>query len=914
VNKYIKQLVFVCDIYVVHGMRARGLVLRVLVYVAIFSVMTKNTHVSAFMPYVAMGAAVAVDALIKAFGPCAIDQEKRQTSPGIWTCRNCLHGMHNPDGEGQCEFCPPTTIVTDDKYGNICELDCGVAFSEMLGMDHKQVDLYIMSFPNVPCVKNRDPESKWNSAGCKSDDDSWAQNSVVRWEVPVRIIGPRVGIGTQFSIISPAEAATPGNADFPTGAEFGNKHRVCDLCPKGTYRDVADRKSCQKCPGGFVGARPLQDDTSLFIPVDVKTATEISLVSQTSPPGNYFVFGCRACSVSEGILDSTGNCAQCKDTEYQHAEQVQFQHPTGGLLKYQVGVKCATCRPGYEFFNRGASNRKTPCRSALHEECCRPCKENQYSPGGVQCKDVPETEVGVNVTTSSPVAFGASGYRLCAGGEELVYCANAQCDVPSQTKRFGWRSCKKCALSETKKTLSPTLAGCQECADEGEQYRNNKIPTECTHCSLCDGLDVKPSSISLYQIPPDIINLPDINLKLSDESGNYWTTQKTAICLPLKRRTVAKEGTPVGFQEYRKTTKDPTAYPVPAFHTVFRESGTCVMKECSQVCVGEFTYSPGCGPQIQTPAALWVSDGKNVVALNSALGLVSHANILWYVSHGPCTLCLTCPKGYYNDGCNVHRGDVNPKGVCKPCNTGCGADQYMHHRDGDGGCDFPLPSKQHTDSQWKVNSNYECKKCPYWVLETKDSVSFMHTVTACGTREEYKALHFDSDNNVGITTKSIVEWSDGEGDQTKFGPDWKKYRSFMRDLHPYCPILYFYDTSIPGCNLNALLEYEHETYTVPNTIPPASVTLGFRPHNPACCIPCRTPNQLMLKRGSDWQQCRGDTTEDVQNDYVDKCGRGYYEDVEVANGVNTTRCNKCSTCHEGILFDMQDRVAANVGM
>ncbi len=63
-NKYIKQLVFVCDIYVFHGMRARGLVLRVLVYVAIFSVMTKNTHVSAYVAVV-----YAVDALIKAFGP-----------------------------------------------------------------------------------------------------------------------------------------------------------------------------------------------------------------------------------------------------------------------------------------------------------------------------------------------------------------------------------------------------------------------------------------------------------------------------------------------------------------------------------------------------------------------------------------------------------------------------------------------------------------------------------------------------------------------------------------------------------------------------------------------------------------------------------------------------------------------------
>jgi hypothetical protein len=134
VNKYIKQLVFVCDIYVVHGMRARGLVLLVLVYVAIFSLMTKNTHVSAFVPLIPLAviavAGVVIDKMVKDFGPCAIDQEKRQQSPGVRVCKKCLHGMHNPDSEGQCEFCPPTTIVTDDKYGNICELDCGVAFSQ----------------------------------------------------------------------------------------------------------------------------------------------------------------------------------------------------------------------------------------------------------------------------------------------------------------------------------------------------------------------------------------------------------------------------------------------------------------------------------------------------------------------------------------------------------------------------------------------------------------------------------------------------------------------------------------------------------------------------------------------------------------------------------------------------------------
>ena len=79
----------------------------------------------------------------------------------------------------------------------------------------------------------------------------------------------------------------------------------------------------------------------------------------------------------------------------------------------------------------------------------------------------------------------------------------------------------------------------------------------------------------------------------------------------------------------------------------------------------------------------------------------------------------------------------------------------------------------------------------------------------------------------------------------------------MRDLQPYCPELYFYDFSVAGCEMDSLLLYEKDTYTIPNSIPPRNVTVGFRRHNPNCCVLCKEPNPLTDKKGPDWQQCRG---------------------------------------------------------
>jgi hypothetical protein len=111
--------------------------------------------------------AMGVDALIKLFGPCGKNQEKRETSPGIWTCQQCFYGMHNPDGKG-CVFCPQDTLVTAGRhYESIidwCEADCYRSYKQMMEMDHYTRSWYISSFANVPCIRYMYPFAQVQTA------------------------------------------------------------------------------------------------------------------------------------------------------------------------------------------------------------------------------------------------------------------------------------------------------------------------------------------------------------------------------------------------------------------------------------------------------------------------------------------------------------------------------------------------------------------------------------------------------------------------------------------------------------------------------------------------------------------------------------------------------------------------------
>jgi hypothetical protein len=810
---------------------------------------------------------------------------------GIWGCQECGHGYHSPAGYA-CEPCPETTVVSNGKWdksiSDWCEPDCFKAWKDFLHMGTRSKAWHIASFANIPCVRSlisyspsgNVEQDYWQrnklfqlcnegkkdcadlGSRCKVEDDSWAQNSVVtmaeKWE---------------------------------RGKLFGNSYRECKLCEKGSYKDP-NSKLCVSCPRGFVGALP-SEDTSDFIPPDVRLATK-KISTTTFPPGNYVLFGCRACSDFQGV-PTAGACQICKPGQYQRASLETVKHTSGAQFSVVVGVECKVCSPGYEFWNRVENSRSIQCRSFNSQDCCRPCGENQYSSQGEQCQAVASDHVGYNVTSNEVVAIGASAQKQCKQGEELVYCKEGQCSTLQSKTKSGWRTCKPCQLSGTKRFLENRE--CEECSTQKKDLPNKD--NVCESCTLCDKLEVSSAVYILHEIPDAIQTVYDFLPKF-DSDGMYVTEKVTAKCVELGRRRVFVNNNQVTFQgvdQYRKDLEDPEVYAVSKFEAISRLGSSCSKVLCSELCfrLNPFHYTPSCGTTTTDQKEIWVHNGSKTLALADVESEAKKENGM-YVSNGPCTLCTLCQQGWYNYGCNVYSDGVpHPRGECRECMSKCNdIDTFMYHPDGDGKCHVPPFILRHPSGKWKVEQNYVCKKCPTWVLEKHPNGKMtMSVATACGLRLSFTAYDFEN-GNVVTKTHAILEWNEREEDEQKFGRvNWLNYRGFMRDLIPYCPRMYFYDDKEQNCDENSLRLYGHESYDVPGTN--RKVTYGFSPYNPKCCKLCKAFDPLRSKRREDWEVCPGNTTVDVQNANVDKCGRGYYEHA------NTSQCRKCSTCHEGMI-------------
>jgi hypothetical protein len=52
---------------------------------------------------------------------------------------------------------------------------------------------------------------------------------------------------------------------------------------------------------------------------------------------------------------------------------------------------------------------------------------------------------------------------------------------------------------------------------------------------------------------------------------------------------------------------------------------------------------------------------------------------------------------------------------------------------------------------------------------------------------------------------------------------------------------------------------------------------------------------------SSWQQCMGDSVEDVQDRCVAKCVHGYWEESVGSGATAEKRCRRCSTCYDGVV-------------
>lgn len=814
-------------------------------------------------------------------GACGKNREYQNVFLGILECRNCQFGKYNDDGN-RCVSCPQNTMVSFGRYDSSisdwCEPDCFKVWRDFLALSASDKTLFIASFSSYPCIRAIDNEfdirAKCSSghadcknlaSRCNSVDDLWAQSSVVELEE---------GVVWEKAML------------------FANLHRRCVRCKKGKYKDPVS-KTCIDCPSGFAVAD--FETKADFIPEDVKSASRLKGIINF-PPTNYIEFGCRACSVYEGV-GLNGECQKCSALEYQLASIQTFKIANAEYNIF-VGIKCTQCPRGYEMWNLLASSREVPCRGLDFRDCCRPCAENYFSSGGEACRPVEAGQVGYSDTSGTFCALGASSQKTCAKGEELVYCTQDGCDTSRSTVNYGWRTCKSCSLSGTKYVLNKN---CEECSVLKKDKPNGE--GICYSCSLCEKLELTPVAYALHTIPRDVLESSVVVPKFADSYGVYYTTKISAECVPLARRTVSVDGTSVtisGVDQYRKGFDDPNVYVVSRFETVFRDhtGSVCRKVPCSELCAKlyPFHYSPACGITPTDEKDIWVYNGSLTVALTEVTDLERKRTGM-NVANSPCMLCTPCLKGYFNYGCNVYNdGPISASGQCRECTSQCDVGMFMHHPDGDGKCHFPSLIMKHLGSVdlWKVDTDYVCKKCPTWVLEKHASGKMtMSTATACGLRTSYDAYNYEN-NNLVSDTHEILEWKDREADEKKMGvKDWLKYRSFMRDLIAYCPREYFFDNKEQDCDDATLRREGYESYTVPGT--DRTVTYGFHPYSPKCCKRCKGFDPLMFKKGADWELCPGNTTEDVQNRYVYKCGRGYYENK------NTSQCLKCSTCHEGMI-------------
>jgi hypothetical protein len=137
-------------------------------------------------------------------------------------------------------------------------------------------------------------------------------------------------------------------------------------------------------------------------------------------------------------------------------------------------------------------------------------------------------------------------------------------------------------------------------------------------------------------------------------------------------------------------------------------------------------------------------------------------------------------------------------------------------------------------------------------------------VAACGLQapgDTYEHFSADPVNGVLQKTAKAVEPL-ARGEELLAGVPRNNFRGFMGSLQNYCPTGYFFDPQIPGCafvNSGSPLAVSARK----------TVIVGFDAYRPACCQACKDCERATLKKDmSSWQQCTGNSVEDVQ----DRCG------------------------------------------
>ena len=184
---------------------------------------------------------------------------------------------------------------------------CGVAFQNMMKYPVENQycefcsDLWDPFERTIPCVGVR-------VGKCTDIDYKIADNLIVVWDMsPSPYLIPAGQIRFSDNLV----------VDKP---EWGGGQQRCKECPAGTYISKDRRKAnfqqitvtitWKQCPKGMPSAR-MTDDIKLFIPQDVKDMTTEHSPNVVFPVADYGLFGCRACSKSDGVAINNV-CTQCK--------------------------------------------------------------------------------------------------------------------------------------------------------------------------------------------------------------------------------------------------------------------------------------------------------------------------------------------------------------------------------------------------------------------------------------------------------------------------------------------------------------------------------------------------------------------------------------------------------------------------
>lgn len=598
---------------------------------------------------------------------------------GAAWCQWCDWGFHSAaeNNKATCEQCPANTIVMQGRYsqrynenvGEWCEEDCGVAFRNLILYPtdgyHFKNELFD-PFGNIPCKQYNGEFSD-----CTQNDFALADSMIVQ------VLDDTMGavyveryMGWEYAMQSLVGTKVDSN---------GRKRITCQICPAGHFitkdpsRPKFQRITCQRCPTGLVSTT-FDANPATFLPQDVKDMTKQLFGDIQFPAADFNTFACRACSLSEGVPNSAqGACEPCAAKRYQVAKEIQVLG-----VRVVVATECKACPEGYEYYNQQKKSATAPCRSIDGvRDCCKLCIPNYYSGGeGSSCAKVDE-----NKGTLRP--YGASGFKECGVGEELVYCSTAGvCESGRKlgsSRKIGWRTCRKCSESNIQRSGSAGV--CVACKEDELAETTDK----CVACSNCHELSSETKTQEVYVIHQDLQDqVLLLNPTVAESDFKYTQDVVQARCLPLPRRSVQAHSL-LDADYYRERGQQKQL--VPDFHTIIRSHTNCTRLHCADVCRNYFQYSPACGQQEKNVQSMWVVFENQVVLYKTLTPQQQTAQL--YVHHGPCQPCKACTKGAYNGLCNVHVSGNDPAGSCKACITQCADGFFMHHQEQEAGCHAP---------------------------------------------------------------------------------------------------------------------------------------------------------------------------------------------------------------------------------